>query len=84
MSSRTPRSTRHPAAGSCDVNGHYIAFHEFLVVLNDCDEACGVDRAFEGHFDDGVLTGDFRDEVHDEASTSCVRRGTWWLSRGTG
>jgi hypothetical protein len=66
--------------GACDVEGEYIAFHSFLAILNECDEACGVDRLYYGHFEDGSLVGDYRDEVGDEACLSCVGGGTWWLA----
>lgn len=68
------------SSGACDVDGENIAFHSFLAILNECDEACGVDRLYWGHFEDGSLVGDYRDEVADEACLSCVGGGTWWLA----
>ncbi len=44
-------------SGACDVDGEDLVFHAFLAILSDCDEACGVDRAYEGHFDEGALVG---------------------------
>ncbi len=66
--------------GACDVDGENIVFHSFLAILNECDEACGVDRLYHGHFEDGSLVGDYRDEVGDETCLSCVGGGTWWLA----
>ncbi len=68
-------------SGACDVNGEDIAFHAFLAVLSDCDGACGVDRTYEGHFEDGALVGSYSDAVNDEVCRSCVGGGTWWLAR---
>ena len=68
------------AHGACDVDGENIAFHSFLAILNECDEACGVDRLYHGYFEDGSLVGAYRDEVGDEACLSCVGGGTWWLT----
>jgi hypothetical protein len=68
------------ANGACDVNGESIAFHSFLAILNECDEACGVDRLYLGRFEEGSLVGNYRDEVGDEACLSCVGGGTWWLA----
>jgi hypothetical protein len=73
------RSQGIVGSGVCDVSGEDIAFHSFLAILNDCDEACGVDRAYEGHFEDGVLVGRYADEVMDELCASCVGGGSWWL-----
>ena len=67
-------------SGACDVDGEDIVIHSFLAILNECDEACGVDRLYHGHFEDGTLVGDYRDEVGDEACLSCVEGGTWWLA----
>lgn len=67
------------ANGACDVDGENIAFHSFLAILNECDEACGVDRLYLGHFEEGSLVGDYSDKVGDEACLSCVGGGTWWL-----
>lgn len=66
-------------SGACDVSGEDIAFHSFLAILNECDEACGVDRAYQGHFEDGVLVGRYADDVVDELCASCVGGGSWWL-----
>ena len=66
-------------SGACDVDGEDVAFHAFLALLNDCDDACGVDRAYEGHFEDGALVGSYADAVIDEACSSSVGGGTWWL-----
>ena len=71
-------------AGACDVDGENIAFHAFLAILNDCDEACGVDRLWDGHFDQGTLVGVYRDTVADEDCLSCVGGGTWWLTPDEG
>jgi hypothetical protein len=68
------------ANGACDVDGENIVFHSFLAILNECDEACGVDRLYRGHFEEGALVGDYRDVVGDEACLSCVGGGTWWLA----
>jgi hypothetical protein len=70
-------------SGTCDVDGEDIAFHGFLAVLSDCDEACGVDRLYEGHFDDGVLTGSYSDVVDNDDCLSCLGGGTWWLEPGS-
>ena len=66
-------------SGTCDVDGEEVSFHAFLAILSSCDEACGVDRLYEGHFDHGSLVGRYADEVVDEACRSCVGGGTWWL-----
>lgn len=66
-------------SGACDVDGEDLAFHTFLAILNDCDDACGVDRLYQGHFDDGALVGSYTDEVMDQECRSCVGGGTWWL-----
>lgn len=66
--------------GACDVSGEDIAFHSFLAILNDCDEACGVDRLYQGHFDSGNLVGSYSDQVDTELCVSCVGGGTWWLA----
>ncbi|MCP4306508.1 MAG: hypothetical protein GY788_16900 [bacterium] len=65
--------------GACEVEGEDVAFHTFLAILNDCDDACGVDRVYEGHFEEGALAGSYTDAVMDEACASCVGGGTWWL-----
>ncbi len=65
--------------GRCDVEGEDIAFHAFLAILNDCDEACGVDRLYQGHFEDGTLVGSYDDIVGSDDCLSCVGHGTWWL-----
>lgn len=70
--------------GACDVAGEDIVIHSFLAILNECHEACGVDRMYHGHFEDGSLVGDYRDEVGDETCLSCVGGGTWWLAPDTG
>lgn len=73
-------STGLVANGACDVDGENIMFHSFLAILNECDVACGVDRLYDGHFEEGNLVGNYRDEVGDEACLSCVGGGTWWLA----
>lgn len=73
------RSQGIVGSGTCDVSGEDIAFHSFLAILNECDEACGVDRLYVGHFEDGVLVGRYADEVMDELCASCVGGGSWWL-----
>lgn len=65
--------------GACEVDGEEVAFHAFLAILNDCDDACGVDRAYEGRFEEGALVGSYTDAVKDKACLSCVGGGTWWL-----
>lgn len=65
--------------GSCDIDGQDIVFHEFLAILGDCDEPCGVDRLYQGHFDEGALFGSYSDAVNNEDCLSCVGGGTWWL-----
>lgn len=65
--------------GACDIDGEDIAFHTFLAILSDCDEACGVDRIYEGHFEEGAIVGSYSDEVAGEECLSCVGGGTWWL-----
>lgn len=72
-------STGILSSGACDVAGEDIAFHAFLAILSDCDEACGVDRLYEGHFDEGVLVGSYHDSVNSDTCLSCVGGGTWWL-----
>lgn len=67
-------------SGACDVEGEDVTFHAFLALLNDCDEACGVDRLWDGHFDQGTLVGVYSDSVNDETCLSCVGGGTWWLA----
>lgn len=67
-------------SGACDVAGEDIALHAFLAILNDCDEACGVERVYEGHFDDGSLVGRYSDEADDELCASCVGGGSWWIA----
>jgi hypothetical protein len=67
-------------SGACDVDGEELAFHTFLAILNDCDEACGVDRAYVGHFEDGALVGRYDDAVADELCSSCFGGGSWWLT----
>ncbi len=66
-------------SGLCQVDGEEIDFHAFLAILSDCKEACGVDRHYEGHFEDGALVGNYNDVVVDEDCSSCVGGGTWWL-----
>ncbi len=66
-------------SGACDIDGEDIEFHAFLAILSDCDEACGVDRIYEGHFEDGAIVGDYNDAVAGEECLSCVGGGTWWL-----
>ena len=68
------------SSGACEVEGEDVAFHAFLAILNDCDEACGVDRLWDGHFDEGSLVGVYSDSVSDETCLSCVGGGTWWLA----
>ncbi len=63
----------------CEVEGEDLAFHAFLAILSDCSEACGVERAYEGHFEDGVLVGNYLDDAMGEHCSSCVGGGTWWL-----
>ena len=65
--------------GACDVDGENISFHAFLAILSECDEACGVDRFYEGHFDEGALVGSYQDDVVDEVCLSCVGGGSWWI-----
>lgn len=71
-------------SGACDVSGQDITFHAFLAILNDCDEACVVDRAYEGHFEEGSLVGTYDDRADDELCASCVGGGSWWLAPGSG
>jgi hypothetical protein len=66
-------------SGACEVDGEEVTFHAFLAILSDCDEACGVDRLYEGHFDEGALVGSYQDDVVDERCLSCVGGGTWWI-----
>ena len=73
-------STGLMAHGACDVDGENIVFHSFLAILNECAEACGIDRLYHGQFEEGSLVGNYRDEVGDEACLSCVGGGTWWLT----
>jgi len=70
--------------GQCDVDGENLEFHSFLAMLNDCGEACGIDRTYVGHFEDGTLVGDYADAAAQEGCTDCVKRGTWWLVREDG
>ena len=73
------RSEEILTSGACDVDGEEIAFHTFLAILSDCDEACGVDRFYEGHFDEGGLVGRYSDAAAGEKCLSCVGGGSWWL-----
>jgi len=70
--------------GKCDIDGENLEFHSFLAMLNDCGEACGIDRTYVGHFEDGALVGDYADAAAQEGCTDCVKRGTWWLVRDNG
>lgn len=65
--------------GACDVDGEEVSFHAFLALLGECDEACGVDRLYEGHFDNGALVGSYSDEIVDPDCRSCRGHGTWWI-----
>jgi len=80
----TIHSTGVLGRGACDVDGEEVVFHEFLAMLSDCDEACGVDRAYEGQFEEGALVGSYTDVADDERCRSCVDGGTWWLEPVTG
>lgn len=66
-------------SGKCEVEGQRVAFHTFLAILSDCDEACGVDRSYTGQFEDGYLVGEYSDDSWGERCGSCVGGGTWWL-----
>ena len=70
--------------GSCVIEGEDIAFHAFLAILSECDEACGVDRFYEGHFEEGTLVGSYSDAVRSDDCLSCVGGGTWWLEPDDG
>lgn len=65
--------------GACDVDGEDLVFHAFLARLNECDDACGVDRMYAGSFEDGSLVGVYSDSTEDALCASCVGGGTWWL-----
>jgi hypothetical protein len=71
-------------SGACDVSGEDIVLHAFLAILNDCDEACGVERVYEGHFEEGALVGRYNDEADEEHCASCVGGGSWWLAPESG
>ena len=73
------RSEEILTSGACDIDGEEIAFHTFLAILSECDEACGVDRFYEGHFDEGGLVGRYSDAAVGEKCSSCVGGGSWWL-----
>ena len=59
-------------------------FPAFLAILNDCDEAWGLDRAYMGHFEDGALVRHYDAAVVDELCSSCVGGGSWWLTPESG
>jgi hypothetical protein len=65
--------------GACHVAGEEIAFHAFLAILNECDQACGVDRIYEGRFEEGSLVGTYSDRADDELCAECVGSGSWWV-----
>lgn len=67
--------------GACDVDGEDLVFHAFLARLNECDDACGVDRMYAGRFEDGFLVGVYSDSANSALCASCVGGGTWWLER---
>jgi hypothetical protein len=71
-------------SGACDVAGEEIAFHAFLALLNECEAACGVDRIYEGHFEQGSLVGTYADVADEELCASCVGGGSWWLEPDPG
>jgi hypothetical protein len=65
--------------GACAVDGEDLVFHAFLARLNECDDACGVDRMYAGRFEDGSLVGSYSDSADNALCASCVGGGTSWL-----